>query len=101
MTSEFLEKNTRGFRLSSVTFPGVGGHSQAPFLPDHTIHQLEKQREKVERTELIRPTNPNFYSYSQSRKHPLLPMEDRVWMHMFHTKHFSLGKDKSHPLALK
>lgn len=62
MRTEFSEKKTRGFRLSSVTFPGVGGNSQAPFLPDHTIHQLEKQREKVERTELTRPTNSNFYT---------------------------------------
>ena len=54
-----------------------------PFPPDHTIHQLEKQREKVERTELIRPTNPNFYSYSQSRKHPLLGMHtcEQIGLH--------------------
>ena len=88
MRTEFSEKKTRGFMLSSVTFPGVGGHAQAPFLPDHTIHQLEKQREKVERTELTRPTNSNFYTIL-SLENILYFLQEIMSLCTFHTKHWS------------
>ena len=88
MRTEFSEKKTRGFRLSAVTFPGVGGHSQAPFLPDHTIHQLEKQKEKVERTELTRPTNSNFYTIL-SLENILYFLQEIMSLCTFHTKHWS------------
>ena len=68
MRTESLGKKTRGFSLSSVIFPGEGRHSWIPFLPGYTNHQLEKQRKKAERTELLRPTNPNSHSFSHSRK---------------------------------
>lgn len=73
---------------AQFTFPGVGGHSQAPFLPDHTIHQLEKQREKVERTELTRPTNSNFYTIL-SLENILYFLQEIMSLCTFHTKHSS------------